>query len=594
MSASKPLHRFAKFTTAATLFLIVAGGLVTSTGSGLAVPDWPLSFGGFFPPMTGGVFYEHGHRMTAAAVACLTLVLMIWLLKAEPRAWVRRLGVVAMFAVLAQAALGGVTVLLKLPIQVSVAHACLAQVFFCLVVVVALATGKSWTHPAGRLEAASGPRLDTLAWTLFGAIFLQLVLGSTVRHMGAGLAIPDFPLSYGMWIPPLTAKTVQVHFAHRVGALVILLLVAWVVVKAVREYHAEPLIARPALCLGGLVLLQIALGAFTIWSMKSVPLVTAHVAVGALVLASALVLALRATRLLMPSTGRRRAWKDYLALTKPRLTVMVLFTTAVGFLIASGGDIRGGLFFWTLIGTLSVAAGSQTLNQYLEREIDARMGRTCARPLPSGRLRPYQALRFGVILSGAGLVALSSFANGLAGLIAFVTLASYLFAYTPLKKKTSLCTLVGAIPGALPPMIGWAAVEGGLGLGAWALFAILFIWQIPHFLSLSWIYRSEYRDAGLAMLSVSDPDGRSTKHLVLLWTLALVPVSLVPTFLGLSGGAYFVGALVLGLFFLGTSLRLVRWVTPSSARTVFLSSVIYLPLLLILMLVDRAHSFNGL
>src|SRR5207249_7017861 len=218
MAPSRGIHRLAAATAAATFVLLFVGGLVTSTGSGLAVPDWPLSFGQVFPPMVGGVLFEHGHRLVAALVGCLTLVLALWIAVGEPRPMVRAAGLLALFAVVLQGVLGGVTVLYKLPLAVSVTHACLAQAFFCLTVTLALVTGAGWT--AARPRDVS-PRLARLAALTTGLVFAQLVLGALMRHMGAGLAIPDFPLAFGRLVPPLATPYIMVHFAHRVGALVV-------------------------------------------------------------------------------------------------------------------------------------------------------------------------------------------------------------------------------------------------------------------------------------------------------------------------------------------------------------------------------------
>jgi cytochrome c oxidase assembly protein subunit 15 len=309
---SNGLHRLAVFTAASTLVLLFVGGLVTSTGSGLAVPDWPLSFGQVFPPMVGGVLFEHGHRLVASAVGCLTLVLALWTVLREPRPSVRALALLALFAVILQGVLGGVTVLYKLPLAVSVTHACLAQIFFCLTVTLAVVTGHDWQTPRTPQPSTIQPALPLLAALTTGLIGCQLVLGALMRHMGAGLAIPDFPLAFGRLLPPLVTPHITVHFAHRVGALVVSGAVAWTVTRVLRR-HPDPTLRRPALIAAGLVVFQVSLGALTIWSQRAVIPTTAHVAVGASLLATCLVLTLRASRLVTarPSVrvaaGLRRA-----------------------------------------------------------------------------------------------------------------------------------------------------------------------------------------------------------------------------------------------------------------------------------------------
>jgi cytochrome c oxidase assembly protein subunit 15 len=287
------LHRLAVVTAAATLALLFVGGLVTSTGSGLAVPDWPLSFGQVFPPMVGGVLFEHGHRLAAALVGVLTLVLAAWTSLRETRPGVRLLALLTLFAVVLQGVLGGVTVLYRLPLGVSVTHACLAQVFFCLTVTLVVVTGEDWQRARGTASMAGG--LPVLAaWTTL-LVFAQLVLGALMRHMKAGLAIPDFPLAFGRVIPPLATPYITVHFAHRVGAVAVLLAV---VTLALRVRRQPPALRRPAFLAAGLVVGQVLLGATIIWSQRAVLPTTTHVVVGAAILASCLVVALRAFRLL--------------------------------------------------------------------------------------------------------------------------------------------------------------------------------------------------------------------------------------------------------------------------------------------------------
>lgn len=299
------LHRFAIALAGATLVLIFAGGLVTSTGSGLAVPDWPLSFGQFFPPMVGGVFYEHGHRMIAATVGMLTVALALWVWVREPRPLVRRLALAAVGAVVAQGLLGGITVLFLLPTAVSVAHACLAQAFLCLVVALAVVTSPLWTHAGAAPSPTRRSPLATLAALTAGAVYLQLIVGAIMRHTGAGLAIPDFPLAFGRVLPPFEASGVAIHFANRVGALVVALLVIGTAGTALLRHRHEPRLLGPSLLAFALVVLQLTLGALTIWTRKAVLPTTLHVATGAALLAASVTLALVACRLPAPRSPER-------------------------------------------------------------------------------------------------------------------------------------------------------------------------------------------------------------------------------------------------------------------------------------------------
>ncbi|HLH76450.1 MAG TPA: COX15/CtaA family protein [Candidatus Binataceae bacterium] len=295
---SAGLHRYALVLAAATLCLIFIGGLVTSTGSALAVPDWPLSFHRFFPPMRGGVLFEHGHRMVAGMVALLTLGLALWAWRREPRRYVRRLALIAVLLVVVQAVLGGLTVLLLLPLTLAVSHAACAQAFFCLTVALALITNPRWEHYSAVPCSEDWPRLPALAALTTAIVYCQILIGAVMRHMGAGLAIPDFPLNFGHFVPPLNSPDVVVNFAHRVGAVVVSIFVLWSVVWVLRGYREVAQLRRPALGLVVLLALQITLGAITVLGHRPVVPTTAHVAVGAALLATCLVLTIRAYRLI--------------------------------------------------------------------------------------------------------------------------------------------------------------------------------------------------------------------------------------------------------------------------------------------------------
>ncbi len=277
---------------------------------------------------------------------------------------------------------------------------------------------------------------------------------------------------------------------------------------------------------------------------------------------------------------------DFLELTKPRITFLVLVTTAVGYAVALRGAFDPAAFLALLLGTALVSGGASALNQYWEREADARMQRTRLRPLPSGRVAPGEALAFGLVISAVGLALLVS-VNWLTAALGASALGSYVLLYTPLKRVTSLCTLVGAVPGAIPPLMGWAAARGTLDSGAWALFAVLFLWQLPHFLAIGWIYREDYARGGFPMLTVTDRDGSRTGRQMVLSCAALIPVTLVAGALASAGTGYLWSALVLGLVFLGCSVRFAWTKSSSTARWLFLVSVLYLPALLGLMVFDR-------
>ena len=623
------LHRYAKLVSAATVLLIVAGGLVTSTGSGLAVPDWPTSYGWnmfTFPMkhMVGGIFYEHGHRLIASGVGFLTIILAFWIWKAEPRRWMRVIGFTALAAVCVQGLLGGITVLYFLPTPVSTAHAGLAQIFFCLTVAIALFTSKGWTQPT--YEPVDDRMLRLVATTTTAFIYLQIIVGATMRHSDAGLAIPDFPLVFGGLFPPVWTPQIAVHYAHRIGALIVTLAIAATVSHVWYHHSRRSELRGPALTLACLVLAQVTLGAFVVWSQKNVAINTAHVVVGALTLATSLVLTLaiaphpiwrRRRRRARPPASRaaprpigcprvknvdagvpdhsidlsapvaHRA-ADFLALTKPRLNSLVVVTAGIGYYLGAAGNVHVASLVQAVIGIALVAGGAAGLNQIYERDTDSLMFRTRMRPLAAQRVTTSEALMFSLALVVIGLGILADRVKS-PGRVPRPADAScpYNVIYTPMKRRSQLATLVGAVPGALPPMIGWVAARGALTLEAWALFAIVFVWQIPHFMAIAWLYRADFSRAGFPLLPVVEPTGRSTARQAVLFSLVLVPLSLAPYFLKMSGPAYAAGAAAgsVALLWLAISFALKR--TDDRARLLFLGSITYLPLLWGMLILDR-------
>jgi protoheme IX farnesyltransferase len=277
----------------------------------------------------------------------------------------------------------------------------------------------------------------------------------------------------------------------------------------------------------------------------------------------------------------------FLELTKPRITQLVVLTAAAGFYLGSRAAVNVWLLGHTLVGVALVAAGTNALNQLRERDVDARMRRTRGRPLPSGRVSPRAAAWFAAVISLVGVGYLVLAVNRLTAGLAALTLASYVLLYTPLKRTTTLNTLIGAVPGALPIVGGWTAAGGALGPAVTTLFAILFLWQLPHFLALAWVYREDYRRGGLAMLSVQDPDGRRTARTALYYAAVLLPVSVLPTLWGLTGAWYAGGAFLLGLAYVAASQMMTLAATSARARRVFVVSIVYLPALLTLMVLDK-------
>jgi protoheme IX farnesyltransferase len=287
------------------------------------------------------------------------------------------------------------------------------------------------------------------------------------------------------------------------------------------------------------------------------------------------------------ATAARSRTADFVALTKPRLNLLVVATTAGGYYLGAGPGADAMALAHVTLATALVAGGSAAFNQVIERKVDGLMDRTRRRPVAAGRLSPREALVFASILSIAGLVWLALATTLLAAGVALLTLLTYVALYTPLKLRTSFATVIGAIPGALPPMIGWAAATDTLSREAWVLFAIIFLWQMPHFLAIAWLFKDDYRRAGFPMLPVVEPHGRSTGYQVAAYASALLPVSLVPSMMGLAGPVYFGVALALGLLFLGVSLRFAISRTRRDARVLFFTSIAYLPLVWLVMVLDR-------
>jgi protoheme IX farnesyltransferase len=282
-------------------------------------------------------------------------------------------------------------------------------------------------------------------------------------------------------------------------------------------------------------------------------------------------------------TRRRIRVGDLVELTKPRITFLVLITTLVGFYMGSRDRLSFLLLFHAILGTGLVAGGASALNQYFERDLDARMMRTRNRPLPDGRLFPSEALVFSAVISAAGVIYLAFFVNLLTALIGAATLFSYVLVYTPLKTRTTLCTLIGAFPGAAPPIMGWTAARGEVDAVALSLFAILFLWQMPHFFAIAWIFTEDYTRAGFSM----NVSGKRTARLIILYCCALIPISVLPTFFGLTGMIYLLGAILFGFIYLGYGFAVALFRSNTHAHRLLRVSVLYLPALLLLMMLDK-------
>ena len=568
----QPLYLVSIVVAFATWILLVAGGLVTSTGSGLSVPDWPLSYGQFFPPMVGGIRFEHSHRMIAAVVGFLTLGLTVLFLMKEKRRWVRRLAVIALAAVLLQAILGGITVLYLLPTAVSVMHACLGQSFFCLVMAMALFSSGEW-EKAPALRAAHGAAFKRLSLTTTVFIYSQLVAGAMVRHTGG--------------------RGIEIHLFL---AFFILIHLFFLNLKVFKDPTISRAFLKQMLLVDGLFVAQLflGLGSFVfklVLEKAPVPrlwevlLTTAHQSTGALILATSVLMTLRAFRFLRNEKAGAYS-SEYLQLMKPRVTLMALATTWVGYGLASSGLKPDTTLWHTLLGAFLIGGGANALNQYLEKDIDAKMKRTENRPIPSGRLKPESARLLGWVCALLGFAELIFFVSPLCGLLGLGVFVSYVFCYTPLKRTTTLNTFVGAIPGALPIVLGYAAGSGREGHEALALFLMLFLWQLPHFFAIAWFYREDYRRGGLRMLPAEDPSGSETARHIIFYAALLIPATLLPFRLGMAGLFYFWAALLSGTAIFVFSLVLARGKLILAKKFVG-ASICHLAALMVFLLADK-------
>ena len=539
---SRWFHRCAWLLVGATFLLIVAGASVTSNRAGLAVPDWPETYGQAmwrFPLkfMRGGIFYEHTHRLIASVVGLLTTALALWGFSRGDRL-VRRLGLAALATVLLQGLLGGLTVKFLLPPPVSIAHAALAQAFFCITIALAL---------SGRAQKGA-PTGFSLAMTI--AVYVQLILGAAIRHSERGV------------------------IAHIAGAVAVLAL-------AIVLRRQRPLLLALVLVQAGLGLATLAVRAPKLAPGQLAPiqilLPTAHLAVGALILGVSFALTYR---LGFRSSAPLPA---FLELTKPRIVTMVLVTTALGFFL--GGHAAWPILLATLAGVGLATSGAAALNNYLDRDVDSKMARTRDRALPAGIVSPSHALAFGVSLVLVGVLALVWWVNLLTGFLVLLAAFLYVLVYTPMKRLSWLNTSLGAIPGAIPPLCGWAAATGTLDVGAWVLFAILFVWQHPHFFSIAWMFKEDYRNAGLKMLPVVDP--AATFRQTILFSIALIVVAALPACVGMAGRVYLAGSLVLSVGMLAVGIWFCWNKSFTDARRLLKASVLYLPLLVGLMIFDK-------
>jgi protoheme IX farnesyltransferase len=576
------LHRFAVGTALAAYLLIVIGGLVHGTASTGSCRDWPVCTGVASPALAGGVALENGHRIAAGLVGALTLGLALALGRVRLRApALPRLGWLAVALVTAQAALGGLGVVLRLPAGMAALHTGLSLIFFLTLFYLAAQTA------AG---AEVRPQVDAsarrLALVAAIAVLFQALLGALVRASGAALACPDLPFCRGsLW--PDTHLTAQLQVLHRLGAVAAAVLVFASAVRAFRATAGRPWLRALALATPVLVAAQISLGVRSVQTFLDVAVVQAHLAVGAALLAASwgVYLLSAPASAQTPSAVAVRA-RALVELAKPRITTLVVITFAGGLWLAPGA-VASWRRLAALLGTVLIVAAANALNMVIERDIDGRMARTRGRPLPEGRISPELAVGFATALACLAVPLLLIGANPLTAALGVLAFALYVWAYTPLKQVHTVALLVGAVPGAMPPLMGWTTASARLDLPGLALFALLFVWQVPHFLAIA-VYRvDDYSRAGFRVL----PQTRGlavTRWHILVWTAVLVAVSVLPVVTGVAGAIYLVTALLAGAWFLGTAIAGFRAPVPARwARKLFLISLVYLVALFVALAIDR-------
>jgi protoheme IX farnesyltransferase len=579
------VHRFAISLAVATYLLILIGGLVHGTGSSLACPDWPTCYGTMMPRMEGGVLVEHSHRLAAGTVVIMTLLLAVMLSRsaAPEQRRLRPFGWLAVGLVFAQALLGGITVLLRLPTPVSTAHTATSLLFFLTVLYVA-ARSRPLSAVVAPPPALPGCAV-ALAILAAVSVYFQMVLGGLVRHSGAALACTDVPLCRGaLW--PDAHPTVLIQALHRLNALVAGGLVLASAVATWRGASGRRDLRALSVLGPLLVAVQIGLGVRAVQTFLDLATVESHLAVATALLATQVLVVLRGRPAAVPAPWRLSWIAEVVRLAKPRLSGLVIVTFLGGLWLAPGQIDRWRVLM-TLIGTVLLVAGANAFNMIMERDVDPLMERTRDRPLPRGTVSPELALVFGAALSCAALPLLFLGGNLLTGLLGFLALGSYVGVYTPLKRRSGAALFVGAIPGAVPPLMGWTAVTGRIDPPGLVLFAILFLWQIPHFLAIA-IYRAaDYARAGFKVLPSSISE-RATRLTIVGFSVVLVAATILLEPLRVAGPRYMSVATLLGAILIGwAAAGFRREAAGAWARSLFLFSIVYLTLLFVALAMDR-------
>jgi protoheme IX farnesyltransferase len=591
------MTRFQKLsiaTTASTVLLVAAGGLVRATGSGLGCPGWPTCFGRWVPPLEAHAIIEYSHRLLAT-IAVVLIVLQAIVAWREYRTvkQIFRPCMAAVILVFVQAGLGGIVVKGELEATLVTLHFATAMTLLGVLVNI---TADSFCFVKLPLKGpsigGSDPAFARLTLWTAGASFVLLIVGTYVRAEGAGLAFRDWPLMDGRLVPTL-GGVATLMFLHRLLAAAVLLLVIWLAIRArTMANRSRDLVVLSTIALA-LYLAQILVGAANVWSRLSAAAVTVHVVLAALIWGVLVALATVSRRFAARrprgaegdarSNGKHSNMREttaaYFRLTKPRIVVLLLITTVPAMMLAQRGMPSVGLILATLVGGAIAAGSANAINCYLDRDIDEVMRRTRGRPLPAHQVEPASALAFGYALGAFSFFFLSVTVNVLAASLALSAIAFYVFVYTMWLKRTSVQNIViGGAAGAVPALVGWAAVTGSVGLAAWVLFAIVFVWTPPHFWALAMRYSGDYRAAGIPMLPVVR-GAAETRRQILLYSLVLFGTSLLLVPAGSMGAIYAVAAVALGGWFVWRALRLWRGGAPADSMRLFRYSIVYLALL---------------
>jgi protoheme IX farnesyltransferase len=583
----RTIRALAIWTTSITLVLIGWGGVVRATGSGDACPDWPTCFGSWIPPWEIHTLIEYVHRLLAVVSGLFALAMAIVAIVALARgrigaprwpAWAS-VALAPLFAV--QGALGGWVVLSGLDPAVITLH--FAMAFLVLGLVVTIAVGAHERPGGPEVTRAPAARLATTSAAL---TYVLLLVGTYVRAEGAGLAFRDWPLMGGRLVPSLAPGGAVAMFLHRVLALLAGALIIWVAVRVRTSPGASGRARRFAAWSVVAVIVQITLGGLNVVTELATAPRAAHVAVSALLWASVVALAVALRTDPVGATDEERVPAtapsvpttigSYVALTKPRIVLLLLITTVPAMLLAAGGMPSPWLILATLVGGTLAAGAANAINMYLDRDIDEVMRRTRRRPLPGHRIAPEAALRFGYVLGVVACAFLALTVNVLAALLALSAIVFYVFVYTMwLKRSTEQNIVIGGAAGAVPVLVGWAAVTGGLAWPAWILFAVIFVWTPPHFWALAMRVRDDYAAAGVPMLPVVRGEDE-TRRQILGYSVALFATTLLLAPADGIGAIYLASAVALGAAFVGRALLLWRAPTDRRAWGLFKFSIVYL------------------